>query len=29
MWFETVTSQMSVFQDKDSLHGTGIPNTGR
>ena len=24
-----VTSQMSVFQEKDSLHGTGIPNTGR
>ena len=29
LMFETVTSQMSVFQEKDSLHGTGIPNTGR
>ena len=29
IWFEIVTSQMSVFQEKDSLHGTGIPNTGR
>ena len=27
--FEIVTSQMPIFQEKDSLYGTRIPNTGR
>ena len=26
---EIVTSQMPIFQEKDSLYGTRIPNTGR
>ena len=29
MWFEIITSQMPIFQEKDSLYGTRIPNTGR
>ena len=29
IWFEIVTSQMPILQEKDSLYGTRIPNTGR
>ena len=29
IWFEIVTSQMPIFQEKDSLYGTRIPNTRR
>ena len=29
IWFEIVTSQMSIFQEKDSLYGTRISNTRR
>ena len=29
IWFEIITSQMSIFQEKDSLHGTRISDTGR
>ena len=29
IWFEIITPQMSVFQEKDSLHGIGISDTGR
>ena len=27
--FEIITPQMSIFQEKDSLHGIGISGTGR
>ena len=27
IWFEIVTSQMPIFQEKGSLYGTRIPNT--
>ena len=29
IWFKIITSQMSVFQEKDSLHGIRISGTGR
>ena len=29
IWFKIITSQMSIFQEKDSLHGISIPGTRR
>ena len=29
IWFKIITSQMSVFQEEDSLHGIRISDSGR
>ena len=29
IWFEIITSQMPIFQERDSLHGTRISDTRR
>ena len=29
IWFEIVTTQMSILQEKDSLYGIRVPNTRR